>query len=87
MDAPHRRFAMQRSLCAFLLLPTGALPTTTLEIPVLHVDPDGPLEGAHTLAVDMTALLGDARARGAPFVSLRFSALEDRSLFGDGSGI
>jgi hypothetical protein len=65
---------MQRSLCAFLLLPTGAVP-------------DGPLDGAHTLAVDMTALLGDACARGAPFVSLRFSALEDRYFFGDGSGI
>jgi hypothetical protein len=78
---------MQRSLCAFLLLPTAAVPTTTLEIPVLDIDPDGPLDGVHTLAVDMTALLGDARARGAPFVSLRFSALEDRYLFGDGSGI
>ena len=78
---------MQRSLRAFLLLPTGALPPTTLEIPVLDVDPDGPLDGDPTLTVDMTALLGDARARGAPFVSLRFSALEDRSFFGDGSGI
>ena len=72
---------MQRSLRAFLL-PTGALPPTTLEIPVLDVDADGP-----ALAVDMTALLGDARARGAPFVSLRFGALEDRAYFGDGSGI
>ena len=78
---------MQRSLCTFLLLPTGAPPPTALEIPVLDIDPDGPLDGAHTLAVDVTALLGDARARGAPFVSLRFSALEDRSFFGDGSGI
>jgi hypothetical protein len=87
MDTPHRRFPMQRSLRAFLLLPTGALPTTTLEIPVGDVDPDGTVDGADTLAVDVTALLGDARACGAPFVSLRFSALEDRCLFGDGSGI
>ena len=75
---------MQRSLRAFLLLPTGALPPTTLELPVLDIDPDGPLDGAHPLAVDVTALVGDARA---PFVSLRFSAPEDRSFFGDGSGI
>jgi hypothetical protein len=48
---------MQRSLRAFLLLPTGAAPPTTLEIPVLDIDPDGPLDGAQTLAVDVTALL------------------------------
>jgi hypothetical protein len=87
MDAPHRRFAMQCSLRAFLLLPAGALPPTTLEIPVQDIDPSGPLDGIHTLAVDVTALLGDARARGAPLVSFRFSALEDRYFFGDGSGI
>ena len=78
---------MQRSLRAFLLLPTGALPPTSLGIPVLEIDPDGTLDGFHTLAVEMTAIPGDARALGASFAGLGFSATEDRCFFGDGSGI
>lgn len=78
---------MQWSFRAFLLLLAGALPPTTVEIPVQDTDADRPLDRIHTLAVDVAALPGDARAHGAPFVSFRFGALEDGCFFGDGSGI
>ena len=78
---------MQRSIRALVLLPPGFRPTTTLAVPVLDIDEDGPPDGIRALAVDVTALLEESRAHGAPFVSVRFSALEDCRFFGDGSGI